>query len=100
MSIAEGALRDEAQRRKEGRYADADQIIETLLASSSLLPPLTAWDLANRMQDRGVLIGLLATVVKRLHERETMPRAGRRGTSCGRRPARLGGGLRPGRLRE
>ncbi len=33
VPIAEGALRDEARRRKEGRYADADQIIETLLSS-------------------------------------------------------------------
>ncbi len=91
MSIAEGALRDEARRRKEGRYADADQIIETLLASSSSSPPPTARDLANRIWDGRVLIGSLANVVKRLHERETTPRPGRRGTSRGRRPARLGG---------
>ncbi len=101
MSIAEGALRDEARRRKEGRYADADQIIKTLLALSLSSPPPTARDLANRMQDGRVLIGLLANVVKQLHERETTPRPGWRGTSRGQRPARLGGGgLRPGQLRE
>jgi hypothetical protein len=44
------------------------------------------------MQDRCVLIGLLANVVKRLHEREMTPQPSRRGTSRGRRPARLGGG--------
>ncbi len=92
MSIAEGALRDEARRRKEGRYADADQTIEMLLASSSSSPPPTALDLADRMRDGCVLIGSLVNVVKRLHKRETTPRPGRRGTSRGRRPARLGGG--------
>jgi hypothetical protein len=91
VSIAEGTLRNEARRRKEGRYADADQIIETLLALSSSSPPPTARDLANRMRDGRVLIGLLANVVKRLHERETTPQLGRRGTSRGRKPARLGG---------
>ncbi len=70
---------------------DADQIIKTLLALSSLSPPPTARDLANRMRDGRVLIGSLANVVKRLHERETTPRSGQRGTSRGRRPARLGG---------
>ena len=39
VSIAEGALRNEARRRKEGRYVDADQIIKTLLALLSLAPP-------------------------------------------------------------
>ncbi len=86
--IAEGALRDKARRRKEGKYAD---VIKTLLASLSLLLPPTARNLANRMRDERVLIGLLANVVKRLHERETTPRPGRRGTSRGRRPTRLGG---------
>ncbi len=56
-------------------------------------PPPTARDLANRMRDGCVLIGLLANVVKRLHEWETTPRPGWRGTSRGRRPARLGGGV-------
>jgi hypothetical protein len=67
VSIAEGALRDEARRRKEGRYADADQTIKTLLLLLSPLPPPTAWDLADCMRDGRVLIGLLANVVKRLH---------------------------------
>jgi hypothetical protein len=44
------------------------------------------------MRDGRVLIGLLANVIERLHKRETTPRPGRRGTSRGRRPARLGGG--------
>jgi hypothetical protein len=39
VSIAEGALCNEARRRKEGRYADADQIIKTLLWLLLLLPP-------------------------------------------------------------
>ncbi len=43
------------------------------------------------MRDGCVLIGLLANIVERLHERETMLRPGLRGTSCGHRPARLGG---------
>ncbi len=64
MSIAEGALRNEARRRKEGRYADADQIIETLLSLSSSSPPPTARDLADRMRDERVLIGSLANVVE------------------------------------
>ncbi len=84
MSIAKGALHNEAQWRKEGRYADTDQIIKTLLASSSSLPPPTARDLADRMRDGRELIGSLANVVKRLHERETTLRPGRRGTSRGR----------------
>ncbi len=92
VSNAEGALRDEARWRKEGRYADMDQIIEMLLLSSSLSPPPTARDLADRMRDGRVLIGSLANVVERLHERETTPRPGQRGTSRGQRPARLGGG--------
>jgi hypothetical protein len=97
VSIAEGALHDDARQRKEGRYVDADQIIKTLLALSSLSPPPTARDLANRMRDGRMLIGSLANVGKRLHERKTTPRPGRRGTSRGRRPARLGGGgLHPG----
>jgi hypothetical protein len=96
VSIAEGALHDEARWRKEGRYADVDQIIKMLLLSLSLLPLPTAWDLADCMRDGCVLIGLLANIVKRLHERETTPRPGRRGTSRGRRLARLGGGLCPG----
>jgi hypothetical protein len=90
--IAEGALCNEAQWRKEGRYADVDQIIKMLLLLSSLSPPPTAQDLANRMQDGRVLIGLLANVVERLHKWETTPQLGRRGTSRGPRPARLGGG--------
>jgi hypothetical protein len=49
VSIAKGTLRDEARRRKEGRYADADHIIKMLLALLLLLPPPTAQDLANRM---------------------------------------------------
>ncbi len=69
-----------------------DQIIETLLALLSLSPLPTAQDLANRMRDGRLLIGSLANVVKRLHEWETTPRPGWRGTSRGRRPARLGGG--------
>jgi hypothetical protein len=44
------------------------------------------------MRDGRVLIGSLANVVKRLHEREMTPWPGRRGTSRGRRLARLGGG--------
>ncbi len=101
VSIAEGALRDEAQWRKEGRYADADQIIKMLLLSSSLSPPPIAWDLADHMRDGCVLIGLLVNVFKRLHKREMTPRPGRRGTSCGWRPARFGGGgLCPGQLRK
>jgi hypothetical protein len=32
VSITKGALRDEARWRKEGRYADADHIMEMLLA--------------------------------------------------------------------
>ncbi len=95
MSIAERALRDEAQWRKEGRYADADQIIKTLLLLLSLLPPLTARDLADHIWDGSVLIGLLANVAERLHEWEMTPRPGRRGTSCRWRPARLGGGALP-----
>jgi hypothetical protein len=71
VSIASGALRDEARRRKEGRYADADQIIKMLLSSSSLSPPLTTRDLADCMQDGRVLIGLLANIIERLHEWET-----------------------------
>ncbi len=71
---------------------DADEIIETLLPSSSLSPPLTARDLADRMRDGRVLIVSLLNVVERLHKRETTPRPGWRGTSRGRRPARLGGG--------
>jgi hypothetical protein len=39
VSIAEGALHDEARRRKEGRYADADQIIKMLLALLLSSPP-------------------------------------------------------------
>ncbi len=71
MSIAEGALRNEGRQRKEGRYADTDLIIETLLLSlSSLLPAPTARDLANCIRDGHVLIGSLANVVERLHERE------------------------------
>ncbi len=101
MLIADGALRDKARRRKEGRYADADQIIKTLLALLLSLPPPTARNLANCMRDGHMLIGLLANVIKRPHERETTLQPGRRGTSCGRRPARLGGrGLRPGQLWE
>ena len=100
MSIAKGTLRDEARRRKEGRYADADLIIEMLLSSSSFSPPLTAQHLADCMRDGRVLIGLLANVVERLHEQEMTPRLGQRGTSCEQRPARLGGGLCPGQLRE
>jgi hypothetical protein len=93
VSIAEGALRNKARRRKEGRYADADQIIKTLLSLSSSSPPPTAWDLADRMWDGRVLIGSLANVIERLHERETTPRPGRRGNSRGRRPAgKIGGG--------
>jgi hypothetical protein len=65
-----------------------------------VLAPPTAWDLADCMRDGRMLIGSLANVVKRLHKWETTPRPGRRGTSCGWRLARLGGGLRPGRLQE
>jgi hypothetical protein len=43
------------------------------------------------MRDGRVLIGLLANIVERLHEREMTLQPGLRGTSCGRRPARLGG---------
>ncbi len=39
MLIAEGTLRDKARQRKEGRYADADQIIKILLLLLLLLPP-------------------------------------------------------------
>ncbi len=52
---------------------DADQIIKTLLALSSSSPTPTAQDLANCMRDGRVLIGSLANVVERLHERETTP---------------------------
>jgi hypothetical protein len=74
--IAEGALRNEARWRKKGRYADTDQIIETLLLLLLLLPPPTARDLANCMRDGRVLIGLLVNDVERLHEREATPQLG------------------------
>ncbi len=92
MSIAEGTLRNKARWRKEGRYADTDQIIKTLLALLSLSPPPNHTGPGQSHAGRTRVDWVTRKHVKRLHERETTLQPGQRGTSRGRSPVRLGGG--------